>query len=1072
MKKITLYIIVFLCAAITAGAQATGNVPLAKMEITGTVTDTQGEPLIGVSVVVKNKAGLGTATGVDGSYRITVEQYNTLVFSYLGFETQEFLIKDVTRIDVVMKESVSTVLDEVVITATGTQKKATLTGAITTVDLKTIKVPTANITNALAGNVAGIISMQTSGEPGSNASEFWIRGISTFGAGASALVLVDGFERPFNELNVEDIESFSVLKDASATAIYGARGANGVLLVTTKKGNSGKININVKAEYGYGMRTRTPEFVDGYTYAGLVNEARLTRNQEPVYTPAELEIIKYNLDPDVYPNVDWMDVLLRDGTNIYRASVNLDGGGPTARYFVSASFLDEGGIYKTDETLKDYNTNANLQRWNYRSNVDIDITPTTVLRTGVSGFLEKQNKAGVQGQIEWLNPTINHIWSSLVATTPVAVPVMYSNGRIPAMGGTTAGRRYSNPWTMATQTGYSEYWRSKVETNVTLEQDFKFITEGLRFVGRFAFDSDSKNSIFHIKFPEEWQTGRRRNVDGSLTWRRYSTEIQMTQSADSWSERVFNLEGELHYARGFADIHNITAMVKYAQRERKETLNTGTDMVRGVPHRNQSLAGRFTYDLFGRYFVEFNGGYSGSEVFKTGHQFGFFPAISGGWNISEEPWLKPHTPWLDLFKVRYSYGKVGNEKIQLPDGTEIRFPYVETISGTDGGAGYQFADYGDAYWFDGRHYTAVASDVLTWEVSTKHNLGFDIHLFGDKFSGTIDIYRDVRSSIYMQRQHLPEMAGLTNQPWANVGKMENRGFDGQFNAMHRLGDVEFTLRGNITYTHNKVIEYDEEANALPYKMTQGYRWQQAKGLIALGLFKDYDDIRNSPRQTYGEYMPGDIKYKDVNGDGLIDDNDIVAVGASRVPSLIYGMGLSVMWKGFDFNIHFQGAGKSAYFLNGFGVYPFVEGGIGNILSLVGDPNNRWISREISGTPDTERTDAMFPRLSYSQIEWLAAGDAYVGGTQSPGIGHRNNYRASTFWLRDGAYLRLKTLEIGYTIPKAITNKAHMNTVRLYFIGTNLLLWDSLKVWDPELASGHGMNYPLAKTLTFGLTINM
>jgi TonB-linked SusC/RagA family outer membrane protein len=1053
MKKIILLgMIALLATVISAEAQSAGS---EKITVTGTVTDEKGEALIGVNIIVKNQSGLGTNSGLDGTYRITTELYTTLRFTYLGFEPEEVLVKDATTVNVVMKESETSALDEVVVTAVGAQKKETLTGAISTIDVKNIRVPTANITNALSGNVAGIIAMQTSGEPGSNHSEFWIRGISTFGAGSSALVLVDGFERPFNEVNVEDIEAISVLKDASATAIYGARGANGVVLVTTKRGGAGKININAKAEYSYNTRTRTPEFVDGYTYATLVNEALLSRNQEARYTGAELNILKYNLDPDVYPNVDWRDVLLRDGASTYRASINMDGGGATARYFISGSFIEEEGMYKSDEALKDYKTNADLQRWNYRANVDIDITPTTVLRTGVSGFFEKKNQAGFN----------DDIWSSIGGSTPIATPIMYSNGYMPAMG--TAS--YTNPWVMSTQTGYKEFWRSKVETNIALEQDFKFITEGLRLVGRFAFDSDSKNDIKHEMWPEQWQAARRRSPDGSLTFKRISTEQRMKQLSSSWGERIFNLETELHYNRTFLKEHTVSAMVKYTQRERAETSNVGEDIKRGIPFRNQSVAGRISYNLLSRYLLEFNGGYTGSEVFKSGYQFGFFPAISGGWNISEEPWLKPHAPWLYL-KVRYSYGQVGNEKIN-----DVRFPYVETIDymnkDKDGNAQsvYNFGDDGNANAFNGRNYTTVAAESLTWEVSSKHNFGVDVNLFNGKFSGTVDVFHDVRSDIYMKREHLSSMVGITNSPWANVGKMENSGFDGQLNVNHRIGEVDFTLRGNITYTHNKVLEYDEEANALPYKMTQGYRWEQAKGLIALGLFKDFDDIRNSPKQTYGDYLPGDIKYKDVNGDGIIDDNDIVAIGATRVPSLVYGAGLSVLWKGVDFNIHFQGAGKSSYFLTGYGVRPFIDGEWGNILSAVGDPNNRWISSEISGTTETERTDAQFPRLSYTTITWSGTNDKF---DRSESSGTANNYRNSTFWLRNGAYLRFKTLEVGYTVPKHITNKAHMNTVRVFFIGTNLFVWDYIKYWDPELASENGLKYPLAKTFTFGLTLNL
>ena len=1013
------------------------------IQVTGTITDENNEPMVGVSIYVKNASGLGTSSDINGHYSIKTNKNSVLVYSFLGYDTQEETVSDKNTIDIHLKPSKSSVLDEVVVTGFGAQKRISVTSAITTVDVKRLSVPTSNLTNALAGNIAGVIAMQVSGEPGANASEFWIRGMSTFGAGSSALVLVDGFERPFNELNIEDIESFSVLKDASATAIYGSRGANGVILITTKRGEEGKIKISGKLEYGYNTRTRTPEFVDGNTYAQLLNEARRTRNLEPIYNDVELDVIKNHLDPDLYPNVNWKDVLLKDGAGTYRASINMNGGGPTARYFISGSYINEEGMYKSDAALKDYNTNSNLERYNYRSNVDIDITETTVLHTNVAGFFEKQNRSG-------LDLGDQDVWTAIVGYSPLISPITYSNGLIPAFGTGV----YSNPWTITTQTGFREYWRNKVENNISLDQDFNFITPGLRFTGRFAFDSDNKNHIFHTKWPEQYYTQRRRDSSGNIVFRRVSTESLMTQSSDSWGERIFNLEGELSYNRLFMKMHNVGVFFKYSQREQAETSNVGTDVKNGIPHRDQSISGRFSYDFKSRYFVEFNGGYTGSEVFKIGHRFGFFPAISGAWNISEEPFVKDNTSIFDLLKIRYSYGQVGNNKI-MRGNDEIRFPYLESIGDM---TGYDYGDIGAPWYFPGLHISELAADYLTWEVATKHNLGIDFNLFHDKLSGSFDIFKDTRSNIYMQRQHLAEMTGITSQPWANVGKMENKGFDGQFNYNQKVGDLEITMRGNITYTRNKVLEYDEEADALPYKMTQGYRWQQAKGLIALGLFQDWDDIRNSPKQTFGDYMPGDIKYKDVNGDGIIDDNDVVAIGTTRIPNLIYGLGASTTWKGFDFNIHFQGAGKSSYFINGAAVYAFgtlVSENVlpwGNVLTDLAVPGNRWISRDISGDPATENPNAKYPRLSYG--------------------GNANNYRESTYWLRDGSYLRFKTLEIGYTLPKQFTTRAHMNSVRFHFVGTNLFVWDSLKLWDPELASGDGMKYPLTKNFTVGVTINM
>lgn len=1042
MKKIYLIFFFSICFCIGLLAQET-------VEITGTVTDEFGEPLIALNIVIKDNPGLGTTTDIDGRYRISTTPYSVLIFSYIGFEKQEIPVGNKTIIDVVMKESEESVLDEVVITGAGAQKKVSVTGAITSVDMKTLRTPTGNITNALAGNVAGIIAMQTSGEPGANASEFWIRGISTFGGGSSALVLVDGVERPFNELNIEDIESFSVLKDASATAIYGSKGANGVILITTKRGEAGKVRINTKVEYGYNTRTRTPEFVDANVYASMVNEALKTRNHEPLYSDVELDIFKYGLDSDLYPNIDWYDVMLRDGASTYRASLNLSGGGTTARYFISGSYVNEEGMYKIDKALKGYKTNSDLERYNWRANVDMDVTKTTLLKMNVAGFLEKRNYPGFR----------DDIWHSLVGQNPTSTPILYSNGLVPAYG---TGNR-TNPWVLATQTGYQEHWRSKAELNLALEQNLNFITDGLRFVARIAYDTDNTNNINRIKWPEQYNSERRRNpTTGEINFKRISTERLMSQSSGSWGERIYNFEAELIYDKRFLEHHHVTGLVKYQQRETANTNQLGGEIVLGedensyefyqrfidgIARRTQSLSGRLTYDFKSRYFVEFNFGYTGSETFQVGDQYGFFPAISGGWVISEEPFIRNNMEWLNLFKVRYSYGEVGNDQIKRGNDL-IRFPYLNTIGPA---GGYNYGDYGNNNSYSGKHFSEVAATGLTWETSVKHNLGLDISLFNNKFSGTIDLFQDTRRDIYMQRAYMPSMVGITSRPWANVGKMQSKGFDGQFNYLQKIGKVDLTMRGNITYTKNEVLEYDEEYNGLTYQMTQGYRWQQARGLIAEGLFKDYEDIRNSPKQMFGEYMPGDIKYKDVNGDGIINNDDIVPIGATRVPNLIYGLGMSLAWNGFDINAHFQGSGKSSYFINGPSVYPFESGSWGNILKDAADPNNRWISRDISGDPATERVDADYPRLSYG--------------------GNTNNYRSSTFWLRDGAYLRLKTLEIGYTIPKLMTTKLQMDNVRIFLIGTNLFVWDSLKLWDPELGSGDGMKYPPSKTWTLGLSVS-
>lgn len=1034
------YILTILCLVIyTIGALAQKT----TVQVSGTVLDEQGEPLIGATVVVKEKPGLGVATNIDGEYSIRLESFQYLEFSYLGFETQEHLVKDQNMVlNVVLVESHATELDEVTITGMGPQKKVTVTGAITTVDVGTLSTPVSSISNALAGNVAGVLAMQRSGQPGSNTSEFWIRGISTFGGSSSALILVDGFERSMDELNIEDIESFSVLKDASATAIYGSRGANGVILINTKRGNDGKVEVTGKSEYTWTTRTSTPKFVDGLTYAKMANEARLSRNQRPVYNSQELMMIDEQLDPDIYPNVDWMNLLLKDGAPTHRSSVSVRGGGSRARYYLSGSYLDEGGMYHVDRTMKEYDTNANYQRYNYRLNIDMNITESTLVQVGIGGALEKTNHAGASS---------DHIWNSVFGYNPITMPVMYSNGYVPVIQGEESEmleNRY-NPWTVATQTGYAEIWQNTINSNISLQQDLHFITEGLRFIGRFGYDTYNHNYIQRRKNPEMWRAERQRDSDGRIVFNRLVPERLLEQYSNAFGDRKEFVEAELSYGRDIGN-HNLSTVVKYTHDNYVNTSNYGGNIMEGIARRHQGVAGNLSYGYLNRYLLNFNFGYNGSENFAKGHQFGFFPAYSAAWNIAEENFVRDNIDWLSMLKLRYSYGEVGT------DNSSSRFPYLADFGNYDRNTGagnqsiyYNWGDLNSAFGYSGLTYTRVSSNNVTWEVARKHDLGMDLYLWGDKFGLTVDYFAENRDGIYMVRSFLPEMVGIQgHNPSANVGSVKTNGFDGNFKLDHKVGEVGFQIRGNFTYSKNEITEADEMVNRYPYLRRTGYRVDQAKGLIALGLFEDYEDIRNSPRQDFGDQrdiMPGDIKYKDINGDGIINNDDIVPIGATTRPNLIYGLGLSANWKGFDFNLHFQGAGKSHFFIDGFTVYPFVNGEWGNILEDMAS-SNRWILG-VNEDPDAE-----YPRLSYG--------------------GNSNNYRASTYWLRDGSYVRLKTLEMGYTFPKKFTTRFYMDQVRFHVIGQNLLTFSKFKLWDPEMGSSNGMRYPLGKTVTIGVTVNI
>ena len=1027
MKKLFILFWMSCCIVFNALAQE-------QLNISGTVTDAAGEALIGVSVTVKDAKGLGTITNIDGKYNIKIQQYHTLVFSYIGYKPVSVLVKgDKKVIDVQMSEEKTNAIDEVVVTGLGTQKKLTVTGAITNVDVSQMKqFPSSNFTNALAGNVPGIIAMQSSGQPGKSTSRFWVRGISTFGASASAMILVDGFERNnIDDLNIEDIESFSVLKDASATAIYGSKGANGVILITTKHGKAGKININVKGEASYNTRTITPKFIDAPTYANLLNEARVTRNLAPQYQPEELALIRSGLDPDFYPNVDWSKLLLKNGAMSYRADLSMSGGGNTARYFVSLSYVEDQGMYNTDETLrKKYDTNANYKRWNYRMNVDIDVTPMTIIKLGVSGNLNKRNSPGLGDQ---------YLWSELFGFNALSSPVLYSNGYVPAYGNNV---HQMNPWVSSTRTGYNEEWDNNIQTNVTVEQKLDFITKGLSFTGRFGYDTYNSNHIYYRLWPAMYRANSR-DSQGNIIWDKLFEETSMSQTSGGDGSRHEFLEALLRWDRTFDKLHNFSAVSRFTQDERIQTRNIGTDIKNSVSKRNQGLAGQLTYNYALRYFIDFNFGYNGSENFADHRRYGFFPAFSLAWNVAEEPLVKKALPWLNMFKLRYSWGKVGNDNMG-------RFPYLYTLDYTPN-IGYNWGSNLSSGTIPGIHYTQMASPNVTWEVARKTDFGFDFVAFDNKFSLTMDYFHEKRTGIFIQRMFLPDITGLESYPWANVGAVKSQGFDGNFQYKDHIGEINWTVRGNITYSKNTILERDEENNVYAYQYGKGYRVNQQRGLIALGLFRDYDDIRNSPKQSWGTVQPGDIKYKDVNGDGIVDDGDRVAIGATDTPSLIYGLGASVSWRGFDLNLHFQGAGKYTFLINSGAVNAFRDGRWGNILQGITD--NRWISSDISGTKETENPNAPYPRLSYGY--------------------NLNNQQSSSFWLRNGRFLRLKNLDIGYTLPKPMVNTIHLESVRIYISGQNLITWSPFKLWDPELdSSQRGQIYPITRSLTAGIQISL
>lgn len=1023
MKNIQQYIVLLLMAMLLV-PQSLQAQEDKKLIIKGVVEDALG-PIIGASVVAKNQPGVGAITDLDGRFSLKVGAYDVLQITFVGYQPVEIpvlSIKDKNNLKVIMKEDNQTI-DEVVVTASGVQKKKTLTGAITNVELKQLNAPGANLSNSLAGVVPGIIAMQSSGEPGENMSQFWIRGMSTFGAKSGALILVDGVERSFNEIPVEDIESFSVLKDASATAIYGQRGANGVVLITTKRGEKGKVKINVKAGFDWNTPVKVPEYASGYDWARLANEALVGRYENPLYTNEELDIIQHGLDPDLYPNIDWRDLMLKKGAPSYYANISFSGGSDNVRYFVTGRYTGENGRYRTSSSENKYNTNSTYERWNYRANVDMNLTRTTVLSVGVGGWLVNRTSP---------SSSSGDIWQSFASYTPVTAPRKWSTGQWPIVSGMTT------PEYQMTQTGYRTIWENKMETNVGLEQDLSFITKGLKFNGVFAFDTYNKNTIVREKGEELWSAESLRDDNGNLVLKREANAKAMSQAKTVEGDKRYYLQASLDYSRLFAEKHRVGAFAMVYQQETSDVNFAEDDLMASIPHRTLAYSGRFTYAYKDKYLTEFNWGYTGSENFEKGKQFGFFPAVSVGWLLSEEPFIKKMMPWMDQFKIRASYGEVGNDEI-----AGRRFPYI-TLVNTDDNA-YSFGEFTNNS-AQGYRIKTMGTPYLTWEVAKKYDVGVDFSFFNSKITGTIDWFLDKRDDIFMKRNQMPLTTGLADQtPMANVGKMKSYGWDGNIAYTQRIGQVNLQLRANFTYQTTDVIDRDEAANELWYKMEKGFQLNQSRGLIALGLFKDQEDIDRSPSQvalSNKTILPGDIKYKDVNGDGVITDDDKVPLGYRETPGLQYGLGLSANWKNWGINMLFQGTGKCDFFVGGSGPHAFHDGKRGNILQVMVD-GNRWIPKEISGTEATEDPNADWPRLTYTN--------------------NNNNNCKSTYWLKERKYLRLRNLEITYDLPQMWTRKFLVSNMRIGFIGQNLFTWAPFKWWDPEGTNESGSSYPINRT---------
>ncbi|WP_235294361.1 SusC/RagA family TonB-linked outer membrane protein [Portibacter lacus] len=1009
--------------------------------ISGIVKDQDGIGLPGVTIYTLNNISNGTIADVNGEFQMTAAVGDTLSFSFIGKKTVTKVVSSQNVYDIEMYDD-GKLLDEVQVVAFGTQKKESVISSIQTVRVGDLKQPSTNLTNTLAGRVPGIISYQTSGEPGRDNAQFFIRGVTTFGYKTNPLILIDGFEASTNDLarlEPDNIESFSILKDASATVLYGPRGANGIILVVTKSGAEGPAKINVRFDYQVASPTRTNELIDGVSYMKLYNEARVSRYPllGTYYSEQKIQSTADNVDPNIFPNVDWYDELFKTSTQNTRGNFNISGGGKVATYFVAGTVQNETGLLKVDPK-NNFNNNININRVQLRNNVIFKLTPTTKLDTRLQGLFERYT--GPQAPA-------NDIFNMVMNSNPVDFPAVFEPDSANLytdhilFGNTfVTGNLKQNPYAEMVR-GYEDRNVSSITGMATLSQELDFVTEGLKMQAKasvntwssysstrsydpFYYDLESYNQItgVHELFPLNATSGRQ-----------YLGDVNPGRDATAH----YYFEVRANWAREFGK-HNVSLMNVGTAEEYLLTGGNSQSIYETLPQRNMGTSGRASYNFDSRYFVEFAYGYNGSEKFNGDRRFGFFPSIGGGWIVSNEKFWTPLKEVINTLKFKLTYGLVGNDAIAA---NADRFFYLSEIS--KGGRGYRWGStFTNAY--GGFEINRYANPDITWEVSTKSNLGIELGMFNGDLNVQWDVFNDDRRQIYLTRQNFPSTVGLEATINGNVGRVASWGHEGSIDYQKFLNkDLWISIRANYTYADNKYVDLDEKNYADEYLKREGHSINQRWGLIAERLFVDEEEIRNSPKQDFGTYQAGDIKYKDINGDGIVNDNDQVPIGLPAIPLIQYGVGFSGGYKGFDASFFFQGNSQVSLFINpgtdDNGIAPFANRR--NALSIIAD--DYWSETN----PDVY---AFWPRISIDPLD--------------------NNIQPSTWWLRDGSFVRLKSVEIGYNIPQTLYKSSALQNCRVYLSMQNMFVFSNFDLWDPEMGS-NGLGYPPNKLVNVGAQIS-
>ena len=1005
--------------------------PNGEMTVAGTViSSADNQPIVGANIYVEG-TNVGTTTDAGGNYKLTVPaSAKTVTVSFLGYDTKKISVRDIHLFKLITLADASNKLEDVVVVGFGVQKKESLVGAVQSVKPSDLQTSSSNLSTSFSGKIAGVIAVQKSGEPGADGANFWIRGISTFGSGQSPLLILDGVEitdQMLNNIPPETIESFSVLKDATATALYGSRGANGVMIVTTKNGkNLDKPVINFRFETALSTPTSRPETVDAVTYMQMYNESVLTRGTGQIpYTQAKIDGTRAGSNKYIYPDVDWYDEMFKNLAVNENFNFNIRGGSSRVDYFMSATVRHEEGMLKNlSRDYFSYNNNYSVWRYAFQNNVNVNLTKSTKVSLKINTQLRDTH-----GPVK----SSENIFGMIMNGNPADMPITFPDD--PTVNHIRWGGKamVKNP-VAEMVTGYKDEFQSVLNANLSLDQNFDFITEGLSASAlisfkNYSYTQTSRSAGYNSYEISGTHTGDDGLEDYDLEIRGNEQSTTLATSSSTDGDRKIYIQGMINYNRSFGR-HDVSAMVVYNQEE--TALGNPGSLFSSLPKRKQGLAGRLTYGYDNRYLIEANFGYNGSENFAEGRRFGFFPSVAVGYVVSQEKFWAPIKKAVSYFKLRGSYGLVGN------DSEETRFMYMSDLSLS--GAGYTTGADGE-YTLSGPVYNRFENKKITWETGEKLNVGVDLQFY-NRLNVMVDLFQEVRSGIFLERGTVPAFLGTaTTKVYGNLGKVRNRGLDLSMDYTHQIGkDFFISAKGTFTFARNRVLEQDEP-DYLQYPNLSRVGRSVNSFLLyeAQRLFIDNNEVKYSPEQLLGgEIMAGDIKYvnqPDANGnyDNTINSNDRIYAGYPEVPEIVYGFGFSAQWKGLDFSVFFQGTANTSLVMSGFHPFGINNNVKRNVMQFVAD--DYW-------SESNPNIYAAYPRLSV--------------------VEYGNNTVASTYWLRDASFLKLKNAEIGYTYKK----------MRFYISGSNLLTFSKFKLWDPEQGGGSGLKYPTQRVFNIGIQMTL